>query len=103
MLILLNDIDFESSRISSWRANVEYCSGSPLPKHDFIPSALMPAWISDETIHGNTPPDKFNNLDVWGSYANALIIKSLFVPSGWVAVVATGGPNSDVNPVGFRE
>ena len=73
------------------------------PKWDFIPSALLPAWISDETIHGTTPPDKFNNLDVWGSYGGALVIKSLYVPTGYVAAVATGGPNSDVNPVGFRE
>jgi len=103
MLILLNDADFESSRISAWRAGVEYRTGGPLPKWDFIPSALLPAWISDETIHGPTPPDNFNNLDVWGSYGGALVIKSLYIPAGYVAAVATGGPNSDVNAVGFRE
>lgn len=103
MLILLNDVDFATSRISAWRAGVEYRSSGPLPLHDFIPSALMPAWISDETIHGTTPPDKFNNLDVWGSYGGALVVKSLYIPQGYAAVVATGGPNSDVNAVGFRE
>lgn len=103
MLILMNDADFEISRISSWRAGLEYRTGSPLPKWDFVPSNLQPAWISAEEIHGTKPPDSFNNLDVWGSYGGALVIKSLYVPAGYVAVAATGGPNSDVNAVGFRE
>jgi hypothetical protein len=103
MLILLNDVDFEASRISAWRAGVEYRAGSSLPKWDFIPSTLLPAWISAEEIHGPTPPDKYNNLDVWGSYGGALVIKSPYIPRGYVAVVATGGPNSDINAVGFRE
>ncbi|MEX3646529.1 hypothetical protein [Mycolicibacterium porcinum] len=103
MLILLNDVDFELSSISAWRAGVEITSGGAKPKHDFIPSALMPAWISDETIHGSVPDAEFNNLEVWGSYGGALVIKSLYIPQGYVAVVATGGPNSDVNAVGFRE
>ena len=103
LLVLLNDVDFETSRISSWRANEEYRPGSALPKWDFIPSALMPAWISEETIHGSVPDAQYNNLDVWGSYGGALIIKSAYIPRNYVAVVATGGPNSEVNPVGFRE
>lgn len=103
MLILLNDVDFELSRISAWRAGEQYRTSGPEPKWDFIPSTLMPAWISDETVHGSVPEPKFNNLDVWGSYGNALVIKSLYVPAGYVAVIATGGPNSTLNPVGFRE
>jgi hypothetical protein len=43
------------------------------------------------------------NFDVSGSYGGALVIKSYYVPSGYVAVVATGGPNDSGNPVGFRE
>jgi hypothetical protein len=103
LLVLLNDVDFELSRISAWRAGEEYRPGSALPKWDFIPSTLMPAWISDETIHGSVPEAEYNGLDVWGSYGKALVIKSLYVPRGYVAVVATGGPNSELNPVGFRE
>jgi len=103
LLVLLNSNDFEVSRISAWRAGEEYRAGSPLPKWDFIPSTLMPAWLSNETVHGNVPDPQYNGLDVWGSYGNALVIKSLYVPRNYVAVVATGGPNSDLNPVGFRE
>ena len=79
--------------MTAWRAGVEYRTGGPLPKWDFIPSALMPAWISDETIHGPVPNADFNGLQVWGSYAGALLIQCNFVPKGYVAVVASGGPN----------
>lgn len=103
MIILVNDADFDSSRIAAWRAGVEYRSGATLPRYEFIPSALMPAWISDETIHGRIPNADFNNLEVWGSYADALVIKSLYIPAGYVLVAARGGPNSDLNAVGFRE
>lgn len=70
-------------------------------KHDFIPSALMPAWISNETIQGSVPNADFNGLEVWGSYGSALIIKSYFVPQGYAAVVATDGPNGKRQPGWF--
>ena len=54
-------------------------------------------------MHGPVPNADFNGLQVWGSYAGALLIQSNFVPKGYVAVVATNGPNSDLNPVAMRE
>ncbi|WP_082680752.1 hypothetical protein [Mycolicibacterium novocastrense] len=77
--------------------------GATVPKYDFIPSALMPAWISIEDIYGPIPNAEYNGLQVWGSYNNALVIKSNYMPRYYAALVATGGPNSDSNPVGFRE
>jgi hypothetical protein len=44
MLILLNETDFEASRISAWRAGEQCRSSGPLPKWDFIPSARMPVY-----------------------------------------------------------
>ncbi|MCV7215015.1 hypothetical protein H7J51_06930 [Mycobacterium crocinum] len=102
IVILINPVDFDAAGMSSWRAGVEVRTNVKA-KWDFIPSALMPAWISDETIHGPVPNSEYNGLQVWGSYAGALVIQSNYVPRGYVAVVATGGPNSDANPVGFRE
>lgn len=63
----------------------------------------MPAWISDESVHGAVPASEYSGLEVWGSYGNALLIQSYYVPRGYVAVLATGGPNNSVNPIGFRE
>ncbi|MCV7091644.1 hypothetical protein H7H80_18955 [Mycobacterium interjectum] len=102
MILLLHPDDFDLSGISAWRANVEVATNEA-PKWDFIPSALMPAWISNETVHGNIPDADYNGLQVWGSYGGALVIKSYYVPLGYAAVIATGGQNDSVNPVGFRE
>jgi hypothetical protein len=102
LLILANPVDVEAAGMTAWRAGVEVRTGV-VAKWDFIPSALMPAWISDETIHGPVPSSELYGLEVWGSYGGALLIQSNYVPNGYVAVVATGGPNSDSNAVGFRE
>ena len=103
MLIFAHPDDVEAASMTAWRAGVEYRTGGPLPKWDFIPSALMPAWISAEQIHGPIPNAEYNGLQVWGSYAGALLIQSTYVPAGYVVVVASGGPNADYNPVGFRQ
>jgi hypothetical protein len=101
LLILANQDD--GQHMTAWRAGIEYRTGGPLPQFDFIPSALMPAWLSNEFIHGPVPPAEFNGLRVWGSYGGALLIESNYIPTGWVAVLCTGGPDSDTNPVGFRQ
>jgi hypothetical protein len=93
----------EGEQMTVWRAGVEYRTSGPKPNFDFIPSAVMPAWISTESIHGPVPPAEWNNLKVWGSYGGALLIMSNFIPSGYVAVVASGGPDSDLNPIGMRQ
>jgi hypothetical protein len=103
MLIFAHPDNVEAATMTAWRAGIEYRTGGPLPKWDFIPSALMPAWISAEEIHGTVPAADYNGLEVWGSYAGALLIQSQFVPVGYCAVVATNGPNSIDNPVAMRE
>lgn len=103
MLIFAHPDDVDAATMTAWRAGVEYRTGGPLPLYDFIPSALMPAWISAEQIHGPIPAADYNGLQVHGSYAGALLIQSPFVPKGYVAVVASGGPDSDNDPVGFRQ
>ena len=46
---------------------------------------------------------KVRGLQVLGGYGDAWLIQSHYVPSGYVIVAATGGLDSDMNPVGFRE
>jgi hypothetical protein len=46
----------------------------------------MPAWISNETIHGPVPNAEYNGLQDWGSYGGALLIPSNYVPRYYVAV-----------------
>lgn len=99
LLILANPDD--GDEISTWRAGVEN-NNSQKARYDYIPSALMPAWISSENIHGPVPNADYNGLAVQGSYGSALLICSQLIPAGYVGVVATGGPNSDSNPLAVR-
>lgn len=71
------------------------------PKCHFVPSAAQPAFFTAEHLVGAIPPTDFNGLKVLGSYGDAWLIESHYVPSGYVIVAATGGLDSDRNPVGF--
>ena len=66
-------------------------------------SCEQPAYFTNEQIVGAIPPTDFEGLRVLGSYGDAWLIESHYVPSGYVIVAATGGLDSDRNPVGFRE
>ena len=45
----------------------------------------------------------YAGLKVQGSYGKSWLIESNYIPSGYVAVVASGGPGSPDNPVAVRE
>lgn len=100
LLILANPA--ESELIQSWRAGEESRAGGPVAKYDFVPSSNAPAYLSSEDVHGAIPPADYNGLTVQGSYGKAWLIESNVVPSGYVAVVASGGPGSPDNPVAVR-
>jgi len=91
----------EAKAIRRLRANTVV--GTELTSYDFIPSAAAPAYLSDLVIQGEVPPAEFDRLPVLGSVGPALVVEDGLVPSGYVIAVATGGPNSAVNAVGFRE
>jgi hypothetical protein len=100
LIILAHPNEVED--MTFWRAGVEYAAGKT-PKWDFIPSAAQPAYFTTESLVGAIPPADFNGLRVQGSYGDAWLIESHYVPAGYVIVAATGGLDSDMNPVGFRE
>lgn len=91
----------EAEEISTFRAGQEF-SGIP-SKFDFIPSVSAPAYLTAENVVGQVAPGEFGGLEVLGSYGPAWIVESYFVPAGYLAVVATGGPNSTRNPIAFRQ
>lgn len=100
LLILANPTDGEY--ITTWKSGVASRSGGPLAKWDFIRSSTAPAYLTQETIVGKVPPGDFNGLPVQGSYGPAWLIHSNYIPAGYVAVVASSGPNSQNNPVAIR-
>jgi hypothetical protein len=100
LIILANPNQVED--MTFWRAGVEYAAGKT-PKWDFVPSQAAPAYFTTEHLVGAVAPSEFEGLQVLGSYGDAWLIESHYVPSGYVIVAATGGLDSDMNPVGFRE
>jgi hypothetical protein len=100
LLALMNPAQAE--RVSMFKAGVENATGVTA-KHDYIPSAGAPAYLTAETIVGQVAPETFNGLPVQGSYGPVWVIQSDFIPDGHFAVVATYGPNSQDNAIGFRE
>ncbi|MGU3502593.1 hypothetical protein [Mycobacterium sp. C31M] len=66
-------------------------------------SSNAPARITHEHVEGATPPPEYAGQPVVGSYGGALLVESSFIPQGFVIIAATGGANSNDNPVGFRE
>ncbi|MFC9968500.1 hypothetical protein ACFVH4_30095 [Nocardia ignorata] len=100
LLILANPQ--EGELIQTWKAG-ETNNNSQIAKHDFVRSATAPAYLTQDNIVGKVPPGEYNGLPVEGSYGPAWLIQSEFIPAGWFTVVASGGPNSTLNPVAMRE
>ena len=102
-LLLVHPDDVEVAGMTTWRAGVQYRAGAPLPSYDFIVTSAAPAFLTNQRVQGEAPPVEYGGIPVLGSYAGALVIQSYFVPKGWAAVVASGGANSDDNPIGVRD
>lgn len=91
----------EAEEISTFRAGME--ANGVTSKFDFVPSDSAPAYLTAENVVGQIAPGEFGGLEVLGSYGPVWIVPSYFVPAGYFAVVATGGPNSARNPIAFRQ
>lgn len=75
------------------------------PAHDFIPSRGAPPWIAQENIINpeGQAPGTYEGLKIEGSYGSVWISETGFMPNNYLLLVATGGPGSALNPVGFRQ
>ena len=100
ILLLANPIDAET--ISTWRAGVANAN-SATAKFDFIPSDIVPAYLTRDTIVGEKPPAEVNGLPVLGSYGRALVVETTVIPRGYVAVASTRGVDSPYNVVALRQ
>lgn len=101
LLILANPDDGQF--IETWRAGEESRAGGPVAKFDFVRSSTAPAYLTQDAIVGQQAPGSFHNLPVSGSYGPAWLIQHQYVPSGYVIVVASGGPDNPINPVAVRQ
>lgn len=90
--------------VSTFKA-AEENNNSQTAAYDYVPSAGSPPYLLPvgQQIQGTPAPGTYNGLKVEGNYGPGLIIKSYYIPAGYFAVVASNGPNSPLNPVGFRQ
>lgn len=86
--------------VSGFRRNPDSNGADP---YDYIPSVSAPAYLTDLKVIGDKAPAQFNGVPIEGSYGDAWISKSHFVPDGYVIAVATAGSNASRNPLWFRE
>jgi hypothetical protein len=107
ILILANPDQGE--HIMQWRHGIESrpAEGSetegPISVYDFIPSVDQPPFLTPMgELVGEQVPGEWGGVKIWGSWGPSLLVQSDFVPPGYVAVVATYGPNSPYNVIGMR-
>lgn len=73
--------------------------------YDFIPVAgsnplLLP---TDTLLLGSQPTQSVPGFNVIGSYGDLLIVEEDHIPTKYMVTLASGGPDSVNNPIGFRE
>jgi hypothetical protein len=100
LLILANESE---SRVIQRFVRGETSGDGAVSSFDFVPSTDAPAFLTEKTIVGLRPPGEFGGLRVAGSLGPAWLVETDFMPAGYIAVVASEGPDSRANPVGFRE
>jgi hypothetical protein len=100
----------EAELIMSWRSGQESRpkegseTSGPIAKWDFIPSADSAPFLTPAgELVGTQVPGEWAGVKVEGSYGPSILVQSDFIPSGYVLVAASYGPNSPYNVVGFRE
>ncbi|MEX3648700.1 hypothetical protein [Mycolicibacterium porcinum] len=102
--ILILASQLESENIQTFRQGEESrASSGIIAKHSFIPSKKQPAYLTPDNIVGEAISGEFHGIECLGSYGPAWLVETEFIPAGYIAVVATGGPNSQNNVIGVRE
>jgi len=104
-LLLVNTV--EANRIAQFRMAGTYSAGGTVGgQYDFIPSVAMPAMFLPKDVvifNGQQAPARISGLPVIGSYGPMLVLVDDMFPAGYMALLASGGPENLRNPVGLRE
>lgn len=89
----------EGKRIQMFERGVDGAS------HTFVPAQGAPTDVIDvnEQFTGPRPPAMYGGLEVLGGYGVWTIVVDDLFPEGYIAGVATGGPENLNNPVGLRQ
>jgi hypothetical protein len=91
-------------QMRKWRMG-EVSANGVEANYDFIPSRNQPSQFLDSPtgLLGTLPPDTWNGMRVYGSYADVLLIEEPFMPEDYFLMFGTGGAGNLQNLVGLRE
>lgn len=91
-------------QMRTWRMG-EVSANAVVANYDFIPSRNQPSQFLDSPtgLLGVLPPDTWNGMRVFGSYADILLIEEPFMPEDYFLMFGTGGAGNLQNLVGFRQ
>lgn len=99
LVIMINEA--QEGVIRNFRSTANGGTGT----YDFIPAQgtsplLLPVNLQTQ---GTRPPASLRGMDVIGSYWEATIVKSAFIPAGYLVAFVTGGDENIQNPIAIRE
>lgn len=92
-----------ANTIRTFRTNPTDATTLAKDPYDFIPSTTAPAYLTPENIQGTQAPGTWQNLPIFGSYGDAFLFESYWIPDGYVIALATSGAGSARNPLAFRQ
>ena len=101
LLLLCNPV--ESEFVQTWKSGQLSRPSGPTARHDWVPAVSAPPHYSADTLVGQAVSGDFNGVDVLGTYGYVSLVETPYVPAGYIAVVASGGKDSPVNCIGFRQ
>lgn len=90
--------------VRKWKMG-EVSANGVVANYDFIPSRNQPAQFleSPTGLLGSLPPDTWQGMRVYGSYADILLVEEPFMPDKYFVMFGTGGIGNLQNLVGLRE
>ena len=102
LVCLINEA--QEGTIRNFRSTANGGTGT----YDFVPAMGTPALLLPTDVqYGDNgvvrPPASLGGLDVVGGYAEMIIVKSEFIPVGYLVLFATGGPENVQNPIAIRQ
>lgn len=102
LVLMINEA--QEGTIRNFRSTANGGTGT----YDFVPAQgtptlLLPVDVRLSDTGVTRPPASLNGMDVVGAYAEMTIVKSAFIPAGYMVLFATGGPENIQNPIAIRE
>jgi hypothetical protein len=99
LVLMINEA--QEGTIRNFRSTANGGTGT----YDFIPAQGTPQQLLPTDLNpasATRPAATYKGMEVVGSYAEMVIVKNPFIPSGYLFLFATGGSENIQNPIAIR-